>query len=96
MKGLIFGTSPNDERLEFLLKFGKMAKDMAGKQGQRCKQFTRDTGNALYHTCFGIVDLARYLLNEKKFKYVPLGKFTTDILEKFFGKLRQGSGGSFS
>ena len=46
-----------DERLDFLQKFGIMAKSMAGKQGQRYKQFTRDTGNALHHTCFGIVDL---------------------------------------
>ena len=28
-------------------------------------------------------------------RYVPLGKFTTDILEKYFGKLRQGSGGTY-
>ena len=84
-----------DERLDFLQKFGIMAKSMAGKQGQRYKQFTRDTGNALHHTCFGIVDLVHHLLTIKKFRYVPLGKFTTDILEKFFGKLRQGSGGSY-
>ena len=61
--------SPDDERLEFLLQFGMMAKNMAGKQGQRQKQFTRDTGLALHHTCFGIVDLVRYLLKEKKFMY---------------------------
>ena len=61
--------SPDDERLEFLLQFGMMAKNMAGKQGQRQKQFTRDTGLALHHTCFGIVDLVRYLLKEKKFRY---------------------------
>ena len=87
--------SPDDERLDFLQKFGTMAKEMQGKQGQRCKQFTRDTGYAIHHTCYGIVDLVRYLLKDKKFQYVPLGKFTTDILEKYFGKLRQGSGGTY-
>ena len=87
--------NPDDERLDFLQKFGTMAKDMAGPQGKRVKQLTNDTGKAIHHTCFGIVDLVRYLLTVKLFNYVPLGKFTTDILEKFFGKLRQGSGGSY-
>ena len=83
----VFRNAEN-ERLDFLQKFGTMAKDMAGKQGKRVKQLTKDTGNAIHHTCFGIVDLVRYLLTVKLFNYVPLGKFTTDIREKFFGKLR--------
>ena len=56
---------------------------------------SKDTAKAMYNTCFGIVDLTRHLIQEKGFKYVCLGQLTTDPLEKAFGKLRQGSGGTY-
>lgn len=48
----------------------------------------------LYHTCYVFVDVAKYLLNAGN-SYVIFGWFTTDPLEKYFGKLQQGSGGAY-
>ena len=88
-------SSPDNERLLFLLQLGVMAEQMTAKQGKRHCQLTRDTGNALSHTCQGLVSLSKLLLKQSSFSYVLLGSFTTDPLEKMFGKLRQGSGGTY-
>ena len=63
--------------------------------GKRQKVLAKDTANSFAHTCRGLIDLSKYLLNEKGFEYVLLGKFTSDHIEKEFGKLRQGSGGCY-
>ena len=81
-----------DERLEYLRDFGLMCLQMAGKQGKRVKQLSKDTAVAVHITCEGLVALAKDLLENHKYEYVCLGRFTTDPLEKEFGKLRQGSG----
>ena len=60
----------------------------------RVKKFTKDTSYNIIHTCKGLVELAVYLLSLNH-DYVCLGKYTTDYLEKMFGKLRQGSGGTY-
>ena len=87
--------SSEDPRLQRLLDTATMAQSMAARQQRkRVKQLTRDTATALAHTCRGVVDLCKYLLSTG-FEYVLLGKFTTDYLEKEFGKLRQGSGGTY-
>lgn len=69
-------------------------KMMTGKQGHRIKQLSKDTAKNIHHTCYGMVDLCRHLLATTH-EYVCLGMFTTDFLEKEFGKLRQGSGGTY-
>ena len=74
-------SDPNDSRLDIILEFGNMAKNMAGKQGPGVKQLSKDTALALYHTCNGLVDLCRHHLNTNH-EYVCPGKFTTDYLEK--------------
>ncbi|GFO33315.1 transposable element p transposase [Plakobranchus ocellatus] len=85
---------PNDERLETILNFGNMALQMARKQGKRQKQLTRDTAQAIFHTCNGLISLCRHLLSTSH-QYVLLGQFSTDPLEKEFSKLHQGSGGTY-
>lgn len=85
---------PDDERLTAVLQFGDMAQQMAGRQGKRQKQLTRDTAQAIHHTCNGLVSLCRHLLSTSH-QYVLLGQFSTDPLEKEFSKLRQGSGGTY-
>ena len=70
-----------------------MALQMKGGQGKRYKQFTRDAAQAIHHTCNGIISLCRSLLRVSH-NYVLLRIFSTDSLEKEFGKLRQGSGGT--
>lgn len=87
-------SDPGDPRLDMLLKFGDMAQQMAENQGRRQKQLTRDTAQAIYHTCNGLVSLCRHLLSTSH-EYVLLGQFSTDPLEKEFSKLRQGSGGTY-
>ena len=86
--------TPDDPRLKFLLELADFAADHTGPQSKRWKQFTRDTGRALEHTCRAFVDLVNHLL-ANGWSYVMLGIFTTDWLEKVFGKLRQGSGGTY-
>lgn len=87
-------SDPGDDRLQTLLNFGEMALEMAGPQGKRQKQLTRDTAKALHHTSNGLVSLCRHLLSTSH-TYVLLGQFSTDPLEKEFSKLRQGSGGTY-
>ena len=72
----------NDTLLDFLMNFGTMCFNMAGKQGNRFWQLSKDTAIGQHNTCMGLVDLTRHLLEEKKFQYVCLGQFTTDPLEK--------------
>ena len=88
-------SSTDDDRLIFIEKFGSMCLQMAGKQGKRVKQLSRDTAVSIYSTCKGLVALTKDLLNNCNYEYVLLGKFTTDPLEKEFGKLRQGSGATY-
>ena len=85
---------PNDPRLVYLKEFGDMCLKMKSKPKQRVKQLTRDTALAIHQTCYGLVELTQHLLATSH-QYVALGKFTTDPLEKAFGKLRQGSGGTY-
>ena len=76
-------TDVQDSRLHYLEEFGDMAREMAGKQGMRKRQLSKDTANALWHTCHGLVELCRHLLATTH-QYVHFGKFTTDPLEKKF------------
>ena len=87
-------TDPNDSKLKILLKIADMAEKMTAPGKVRVKQLTTDTGKALAHTCRGLVELTRTLLGSGS-EYVLLGWFTTDPLEKYFSKLRQGSGGTY-
>ena len=87
-------TSPNDESLNKLLLVSRFAEEQAKYNGKRFKSLTKDTANCLYQTCNGMVELSKYLLSSSH-QYVLLGYFTSDPLEKEFGKLRQGSGGTY-
>ena len=63
------------------------------KTGRR-KTLTHDTSKFIDHTCRAFVDLGKYML-ESGSSYVIFGWFSTDFLEKYFGKLRQGAGGQY-
>ncbi|GFO12733.1 transposable element p transposase [Plakobranchus ocellatus] len=86
-------SSPHDKQLQILTDFAHFADKLKRFQGKRIKKLTVDTATAFHHTCLGVVEMTRSLLHENQF--VLLGKFTTDPLEKAFGKLRQGSGGTY-
>ena len=76
------------------MKLGEMAVGMKKRGKHRIRSLTAETATSMWHVCNGFVDLARYLLNAGN-EYVILGWFTTDPLERCFGKLRQGSGGTY-
>ena len=86
--------SLNEPSLAYLLEIAEMADKMKAPGNKRYKQLTNDTGSALSHTCRGVVEMSKYLLSNTH-DYVLLGQFTTEPLEKMFGKLRQGSGGTY-
>lgn len=92
LRGAIFSTE--DPRLATLTEMSSFASQLKSTPGKREKQLTRDTSEALQHTCNALHEITKYLL-EKNNKYVLLGIFTSDPLEKAFGKLRQGSGGTY-
>ena len=71
-----------------------MAEKMKKTGKTRQRQLTSETSGFLSHVCKGFVDLAKYLLQSGN-DYVIFGWFTTDPLEKYFSKLRQGSGGAY-
>ena len=87
--------SSDDANLQKLIAISEFADHMAPSGSKRIKQVTRDTTYNLSHTCKGLIGLSTFLLNTNNHEYVALGNFTTDPLEKQFGKLRQGSGGTY-
>ena len=80
-------SSSTDLRLDDLMEIAELAVCMAASHRKRVRSLTKDTSTALEHTCKGLVELVKYLLAKSHF-YVLLGKFTTDSLERAFGKLR--------
>ena len=72
-----------------------MCLNKSGRQGKREKQLSKDTVVALIRTCCDIVELTKNLLVQEDYEYVYLGEFSFGVFEKAFGKLRQGSAGSY-
>lgn len=87
--------STDDPSLRYLLDIAKMFEDMGkASKGKRQKTLTTDTAKGLVHTLNGLVDLCEFQLSNSH-DFVLIGDYTTDPLEKEFGKLRQGSGGTY-
>ena len=86
--------SVEDSSMRDLTIAAEFISAITSESGKRQKQLTKDTGYCFTHTCKAMVELARYHLDQDH-EYVPLGKASTDPLEKEFGKLRQGSGGTY-
>ena len=53
---------------------------------KQMKQLMKNTSRAFSYTCKGMVELSNYLLNTTH-QYVCLRNFTSDPIEKMFGKL---------
>ena len=81
---------PDDPRIKFLLNVAAMADGMRPTTNPRVCLITSDSAKFLAHICRGAVDLTRHLL-ESGNEYVMLGWFSTDPLERAFGKLLQDS-----
>lgn len=56
---------------------------------------TKETHAALELTCYSLVKLCEYCLENLQFKYVLMGKFQTDCLEDRFGRYRQLAGAQY-
>ena len=63
------------------------------KLNKREKQLTQDNVRASSQACKDMVELPRHLLNISH-KYICLGQFGCDLIQKIFGKLHQHSGGT--
>ena len=85
---------PDDPKIKFLLDVAAMADGMRPTTNSRVCSLSSDTAKFLARICRGAVDLTRHLLASGN-EYVMLGWFSTDPLERAFGKLRQGSGGTY-
>ena len=86
---------PYDVNLQKLQKFNNLIQSMRSSGGRRMKSLTKDTVACLSQTINGLTELSAHLLETTFFEYVLLGSFSTDLLEKEFSKLRQGSGGTY-
>ena len=87
--------SIDDTNLKFVLEFAELSEKMAAQsKGFRIRQLTKDASFMISHTCKGLVDIAKFLFESGK-SFVLFGAFSTDPLEKYFSKLRQGSGGTY-
>ncbi|XP_077498110.1 uncharacterized protein LOC144108803 [Amblyomma americanum] len=86
--------SVNDQQLTFLsgiIDWLDAWKSVTMSSGT----LTRETHTALRLTCYSLVEVCRYCLEELKFKYVLLGKFQTDALEDRFGSYRRLAGRNY-
>ena len=86
--------SANDIQLNVLTQLADSVKSMGSHQKERVQQLSTATSSAFHHTCLSLVDLARSLLATDH-KFVILSEFSIDVLEKSFGKLIQGCGGTY-
>lgn len=104
--------NPNDAQICFLRKFvswcqnwsALLKKDLLGTEfyesTNRVGKLTKETGTSLLHASKVAIEICEYLLNnsifENKFKYVLLGKLSTDKLERHFGMYRKMSGNNYN
>ena len=77
-----------------MLSIATMAENMKKTSCKRVCHLTRDTSNPLSHTCSGFIDLSCHLLSSGN-KYIIIGWFSSDPIEKSFAKLRQWSSGTY-
>ena len=81
--------------MKFLVKIADHAQAMSSSKGKdRVKQISHDTSSCFYHTCHSLVSVTKLLL-QRSHDFILLGQFSTDPLEKAFGKLCQGCGGTY-
>ncbi len=85
-------TKDNSEPTQFLKQFADWLQVWDQYSGN---SLTRETCNAARQTCLALSDLSEYLLHEKGFLYVLLGKIQSDVIESHFGRLRGGCGGIY-
>ena len=58
-------------------------------------KLTSPTSFACIQICKVFIEMSKFLIDERGFKYVILGQISSDPIEKTFGKYRQMSGGNY-
>lgn len=81
-------------QFKFLSLTASLAQYMCPAYPERPKALTRDSANALYSTCHGLIELCRHLFTSNV-KFVLLGQFNTERIEQQFGKSRQACNGTY-
>ena len=86
-------TCANDWKLQKLLDFSRMVHEWCRKYPK--SSLSWQTEVAVCQTLEALVHLATHLLEKHKFRFVMLGKFSSDPIEGRFGWYRQSCGGSY-
>ncbi len=87
--------SENLMYLDSIVAWLKLWKESCHGKEKKTNGFTSETFMAMIQTTETLASLARYLLTEKKYEYVLLGKVQSDPLEKRFGWYRQLAGANY-
>ena len=87
-------TRSSESKLEFLTKFVLFMKEWRDT-GSKSESLTRETLSCAIQTSSALSALAIYLLEQKDFKFVMLGKISSDAIEHRFGHYRQLGGANY-
>ena len=64
-------------------------------QSKTVSSLSKETSTAVHQTSIASVALAKHMITERNYKYVLLGQFQSDAIEKRFGWYRQLSGANY-
>jgi len=85
------------ESIDFLKLFSNMVTEMKPPSSRRVpsdKTLTMNTARALVSSIDGYIELSQFLIS-RGFQYVLFGRYSSDPIERLFGKWRQSSGGNY-
>lgn len=91
-EGITVGSRDLRVLASFLHWLNKWEREVMAGKISRENFLTQQTAAGLRVTILSALELTRYLLKECGFTYVLTGKFNQDVLERFFGILRQAAG----
>jgi hypothetical protein len=87
-------TKIDKDQITFLSAFYRWMEEWE-KMSKKSGGLSRETFLSGKQTCLALKELAEYLLKEKEFEYVLLGKVNSDPLERRFGWYRQLAGANY-
>lgn len=91
-EGISFGSKDLRVLASSLHWLNNWEKEVVCGKTLRSSLLTCQTAEGLRVTILSTLEITRYLLKECQFKYVLTGKFNQDVLERFFGIIRQAGG----
>lgn len=97
-RAVIDSSDQGANQVRTLMEWVEFAKSLQPKGTPRVCSLTSDTSKAIQWTCQCLVDLSRYLIQSDtpyNHKYVTLGFFQQDDIEKHFAHFRMSAGNNF-